>query len=350
MPLTLYKRKGSAFWWLRGTVREQSIRESTGTADRALAEEYRASREAEIYRQALHGEHKQPVTWAAAVVSYLEVKKPKEGTRLRLKRLLPEVAKPCDKIDQAEIDRLAKKLLRPDSSSSTVLREITTPIRAVLNHAARRGWCRPPVFEQAEAGRARTVWLEPAEVDRLSAAASPHLRPLIGFLVCTGARLAEALDLEWSGVMLAHRRIVLRDTKNGRDRIVDLCPRAVGILEGQPHRDGAVFRTHRGEPYADRERLAGGQIKRAWATAVRRAEITKPITPHGLRHTWASWHYAVHRDPLRLCADGDWSSLDLVKRYAHLVPTGLVPAIKAFWEHDTADAGSASASRKGNER
>ena len=37
--------------------------------------------------------------------------------------------------------------------------------------------------------------------------------------------------------------------------------------------------------------------------------------PHGLRHTWASWHYATHRDPLLLRQEGGWSSLAVVERY-----------------------------------
>ncbi|MBD0274489.1 MAG: hypothetical protein ICV73_21460, partial [Acetobacteraceae bacterium] len=55
------------------------------------------------------------------------------------------------------------------------------------------------------------------------------------------------------------------------------------------------------------------------------------VTPHVLRHTWASWHYAVHRDVLLLKAEGDWEDVKLVERYAKLVPEALVPEILAVW-------------------
>jgi hypothetical protein len=62
------------------------------------------------------------------------------------------------------------------------------------------------------------------------------------------------------------------------------------------------------------------------------ARTFRPVhTPHDLRHTWASWHYALHRDLLRLKQDGGWSSVVLVERYAHLVPEGHEDAIRRLW-------------------
>jgi len=38
---------------------------------------------------------------------------------------------------------------------------------------------------------------------------------------------------------------------------------------------------------------------------------------HDLRHTWATWHYAEHRDLIRLQRLGGWKTLSMVTRYAH---------------------------------
>lgn len=237
----------------------------------------------------------------------------------------------CDAIDQGQIDRAADVILRPGYAPATKLREITTPARAVLQWAAARGWCSVPRYERTRASPARTEWLTPDEAEAQIAAAEKHLRPLLTFLYCTGARLAEAIELDWRDVDLPHGHVRLRETKNGRHReLHNLPPRAIAALANQPHRDGPVFRQRRGKPYADRERLAGGQIRKGFAGALRRAGITKAATPHTTRHTWASWHYAVHRDVLLLKRDGDWSSVTQVERYAHLVPDGLAPKIRAF--------------------
>jgi hypothetical protein len=43
-------------------------------------------------------------------------------------------------------------------------------------------------------------------------------------------------------------------------------------------------------------------------------------TPYVLRHTWASWHYAIHKDLVMLEQDGAWEGPAMVRVYAHLMP------------------------------
>jgi len=112
-----------------------------------------------------------------------------------------------------------------------------------------------------------------------------------------------------------------------------LPPRVVVTLANLPHRDENVIRRDDGKPYADRHREGGGQIKTAWKATLRRARLDPELTPHDLRHTWATWHYAVHKDLLLLKVEGDWSSVTLVERYAHLMPAGYADAIQQFLGH-----------------
>jgi integrase len=122
---------------------------------------------------------------------------------------------------------------------------------------------------------------------------------------------------------------------------VALSPRTVAALASLPHREGPVFRTHKGLPYADKDRQEGGQIKHGFRRAVERAGLAH-LTPHDLRHTWASWHYAQHRDLLRLKQEGGWSSVALVERYAHLMPAGFGDSIRDFWGHAIVPSGASS--------
>jgi hypothetical protein len=49
--MSLYKRKGSPFWWVRFTHNRRRIQESAGTAERALAEQYEARLKRELWEQ-----------------------------------------------------------------------------------------------------------------------------------------------------------------------------------------------------------------------------------------------------------------------------------------------------------
>jgi integrase len=340
MPLRVSARPGSRMFWITGTVRGRRIRESAGTDDRALAEEFRAAREAEIYRAAVHGA-RPTVTVAAAAESYLLNAGPHSAATLaRVGRIVREIGARATltEIDQRRIDQIAAALLRPGSGQSTRLREVTTPIRAILTHAARRGWCDAPQLEAPPAPPPRTEWLTPAEADKLEASAAPHMRPLLVFLLGTGARLGEALTLEWPDVDLTHSRARLRLTKSGADRHLDLCPRVVAALEALPHRIGSVFRTRAGHRYQPKRAQGGGQIKTAWASALRRADLaTRRLTPHTCRHTWATWHAAIHRDPQLLRYEGGWASLALVDRYAHLAPRTMAGAMQGWRNRRNAD-------------
>jgi len=199
-------------------------------------------------------------------------------------------------------------------------------------------WCDPPEFETPRVVEARTLVLLPGEAERLVAHAGRHLGPLIETLFCTGMRLAEAVYLDWTDVDLIGGRIIVwaDRTKTGKRRNVLLPSRAIVALANLPHRDGAVFRTDprspgRGQPYAENGGRYGGQIKTAWRGAIRRAGLDRQLGPHSCRHSWASWHYALNKDLLRLQVEGGWSNLALVQRYAHLLPGGQEQAIREFW-------------------
>lgn len=341
--LEVVARAGRTSLYIRGTVRGRRVFESAGTDDPRLAEEYRAAREAEIYRGAVHGTPRQAVTFAVAALSYLEADTRSTATRIAVGRLVKHFgqAHTCDAVNQEALDGAARVICRPGSKPVTVLRQVIAPARAILTHAAARGWCPLPVFQRVKAGARRTEWFTPAEAERLIAGALPYFRPLLTFLFCTGARANEALTLDWRNVDLQNARAVFRETKNGTDRIVDLPPRAVATLAslGGDKARGRVFRTRSGKEYRatnDSARGAyGGQIRAAFRSALKAAGIDRHLTPHHCRHSWATWHYCLSRDPMQLRDDGGWSSISQVERYAKLAPAGTRGAIEAFWSIGT---------------
>lgn len=201
MPLKVISRPGTRILWLSGTVRGQRVRESTGTDDPALAEERRATREAELYRSDIHGV-KASRTFGEAALSYLKRQR-SEDTKQRVRQFLTWLKATkreritCDQVGQELLDKACEKLLRPGAADTTRLREVITPVKAVLRHAAIRGWCRLPVFETVRQGKRRKEWLAPAEAEAIIAASPPHLVPLFEFMFCTGARRGEAIGLRW---------------------------------------------------------------------------------------------------------------------------------------------------------
>jgi integrase len=142
--------------------------------------------------------------------------------------------------------------------------------------------------------------------------------PLLAFLICTGCRRGEAWALDWADVDLtaATARLWADQTKARKGRVVHMPPAAVAALAGLPGRRGPVF--------------DGADPKKAIATASGRSGVAVRGL-HDLRHAWASYHYAMHRDLLALREAGGWASVGQVERYAHLLPAGQQPAIARVW-------------------
>ena len=351
MPLRVRPRQGSATLWITGTIKGRRIRESTGTANPAAAETVRAAREAQLLEDAIFG-RSPTVPFRRAAAAYLSYEPRGISQTRAVDRLVAVLGhRPTRDIGQTDADAARVRLCRADVSPATVVRSIISPLSSVLHFARRRKWCEAPDFDWPRIQDKRPNPLTPAQAEALVVAAAPHLRPIAIFLFCTGARTGEALHLDWQDVDLRGARATFWEgkTKTGKRRVAGLPPRAIATLAALPHRTGHVFRRDDGEPYELRAGN-GGVIRTAWSGACLRAGLpSTPIppregrksgrsrqarpdhTPHDTRHSWASWHYALHRDLLRLKQDGGWASAAEVETYAHLMPEGTESAIRMFW-------------------
>ncbi len=364
MSLKIVKRPGRHFLYVRGTVRGQTVFESTETSDPRQAEGYRIKREAELWERNVHGT-RATVSFAEAVVSYLKAHPATSSTKISVDKILGHFRHtPLDKIDQVALDGAYEKLLGPDVSGATKTRHVLTPLRAILKHAAHRGWCNQPGFELPKIVKTRTEFRTPAQVDALIDNAAAHAKPLFTFLAGCGTRPSEAFELEWEFVDLRGAQCVVGQ-KQGNWRYIEMPPRVIAALAALPHREGRVFRSSSptidkdgniklGDPYRTGESEKGhasGQAKRAFATAARLAgwpgkwrvwtpkrsttekrEWVSRIPLYVLRHSWASWHYCQNKDLLRLQLDGGWKTIEMVTHYAKKMPDTYRPDIINWME------------------
>jgi integrase len=355
MPLIVTRRKDTGALTITGRIKfpdgtSRRVRQTAQSANPKDAAEEAAALQTRLLREAIHGTPRGTETFANAVDSYLETDRRANGDKQRLIRIVAAMGRGVTlaEINQSMINQVKKKLHPNGVAPATISRGVIGPIRVVMNHANEMGWCDRPRFKLPKRTKGRTLYMLPSEVKRLLAASAPHIMPLIIFLVGTGARMAEAIELDWRDVDLVGNRAIFWQTKNGERRDAELPVVVVRALQALPHREGRVFRWQTVTPkragkappkvaeYADRRREYGGHIKRAWKGAIRRAGLDPKLTPHCLRHSWASWHYAIHKDLLKLKQDGCWSSVELVERYAHLLPVGHEDEIHAFlFGHET---------------
>lgn len=323
MSIKAYKRP-SGFYHLRGTYLGVRVDQSAGTRSREHAEILAAKTQDEIFERYVKGPQA-VTTFAEAAADYLTG----GGERRYMKPLIEHFALTrLTEIDQASLDRAAARLY-PNASPATRRRQVYAPFIACWKVAEDAGKAPVRKWKRPEGDKRRLTWLTPAEAETLLAALEPNTRGLVTFYLGAGARATEALDLIWSDVSPAAQQVTFWAdiTKAGRDRTVDLGARVRDSLPQRRGPDDPVFLNSRGEPWH-----AYDAVNLALRRGSQRAGV-RHVSCHVLRHTFATWAYAVTRDLELLMKQGGWASPELAMRYMHGGTDDLAKEVHAHgWE------------------
>jgi len=313
-------------WRIRGTVHGTGVDKSSKTRSRAEAEQIKSAWEKQIFAEVYgFADKQQNHTFAQAAESWIL-----SGGNTLLYHYFDHVVSymgdfALTDLTPGTIDQAAAKLF-PTQKNSTINRGFYALVSVILNHAVGEGWCNPVRLNKRKVKKSRIDWHTPEAIEKLILNAG-HMAPLISFIVGTGARTSEALRLEWKDVSPQGTRVTFWTTKGGLPRSVDLCERTRAALP--PRGVGRVWRKEDGNPWNETSdgRFYGPRqkIKRICA----RNDLAD-VGLHSLRHSWASWQYALESDPLKLQVKGGWASLSMVLNYAHLASPDLADEVQKY--------------------
>jgi len=347
--MPLYKRKN--IWWVDIAVPNgERIRETTGTANKALAQEFHDKLKHELWRIAKLGDRPRR-TWNEAVVRWLKEQSHKAtiGTdKIHLRWLDAHLGgKYLDTINRAMIDRLTDARIAEGVSNASVNRVLEV-LRAILRKSVNEWeWLdRAPQVRMLKEPTRRIRFLTREEAQRLLAVLPEHLADMAAFSLATGLRRSNVTGMEWSQVDVVKRLAWIHpDQAKARKAIpVPLNAEAVLLIRKQIGKHPTHVFSYKGKPIY--------QVStKAWYKALERAGI-EDFRWHDLRHTWASWHVQNGTPLFALQELGGWESPEMVRRYAHLAADHLAPyadrlcALRVV-EPDGNDTNSAQA---GNEK
>lgn len=300
MALNIYKR--GQIWHYRGTVAGRRLRGSTGAADKDIAARIAAEVEARHWKGHLDGPGA-VLTFAQAAILYRAAGK---ATR-HLEPIEDYWRDTLVRDITPGAVRKAAETLYPGCSGATKNRQAIVPTQAIINHAAESELCqririkRFPVETKVKTP-ATWDWIQ-----KFMAVSPPHLASLACFMFLTGARVSEALALEWADVDFEKRTALIRQTKIGAERLAHLPMSLIVALGNIPREDGRnVFRY-----------VAKCSADKSWRAAVKRAGIAS-LSFHSCRHGFATALLHQGVDAVTVAKLGGWKNTQHVfTTYGH---------------------------------
>jgi len=226
----------------------------------------------------------------------------------------------AEDIDTEAVDEWVSDLETSGNSNGTINRKLSA-LSTMLHFAHERGWITSlPLMGRKKEGEGRIRFLVDEEEAKLLATCrvwgKQDEHDLFMFLIDTGARLGEALRLEWSDT--TGGKATFWETKGGQPRTVPLTNRVQEMLR---RRQATGIR----KPFD----LEYGQVRRTWERI--RTHLRMNDDPHWvihiLRHTCAS--RLVQRG-VSLPVVQKWlghKTITMTMRYAHLAPENLMAAV-----------------------
>jgi integrase len=302
MPLKLYKR--GEVWHYRGTVAGRRLRGSTGAASKERAAQIAAEIEDRAWKRRLDGPAA-VLTFAQAAIKYRAA-----GKQTRFLDRIEDYWKDTVVRDITPgAIRDAALALYPNASAATRNRQAIVPMQAVINHAAESELC-PRI--RVKRFKIETKSKIPATLEWINAFMAhckrPHLAGLALFMFLTGARVSEALAVEWDDIDFKAKTVLIKQTKLGNERRANLPQSLIVALANIPRANS-------------RRRVFWYETRNdclmVWRRTAKRAKIA-PLSFHSCRHGFATALLRKGVDVVTVAKLGGWKSVrHVLETYGH---------------------------------
>lgn len=310
-------RDGKTVYFWRGTVPEKQadgtivwrrVERSTKAGTLALAREAARRLEAEYHERA--GRPLQEVadtTFAGAAILYMR----SGGEKRFLTALLPHLGRmPLVDIDQNVMQDIEDRVY-PGRAVSTKNRQLYTPVLSVLNYAAEKKLCPPPLISRPKGHDESPPLKLPGE--DWFAVVLPLLPPKVhaAMLLCTlyGLRISEAIRRTPDNLDPNGWRLTIPKTKNGDPALIRLSKPVIEAIKAYDWRKGPwLFGTN-----------SRSNIARAVKAACRKAGVPAYGTHAIGRHSFSTRALKSGKSLKWLMSAGRWKTASVpMARYGHL--------------------------------
>lgn len=225
-------------------------------------------------------------------------------------------------------------------------------LRSFLRYCAKRGWdtMTADKIELARTRRPQVTFLSGEELTRLASQPDTSTinglrdRAIIELLFSSGLRISELVNLDRDHINLARREFMVRG-KGQKDRPVFISPEAADwikqYLDKRQDNTKPLFIRYSGSKKVDLSgnyhRLTARSVQRIIARYARLAGITKHVSPHTLRHSFATDLLMNGADLRSVQAMLGHSNISTTQIYTHVTDPHLKEIHRKFHRSNNSD-------------
>lgn len=293
MPLELVapgKRKGNAYYIVRGSIDGRRIEVSTKTTDETAARIFKNNLENHLLEDRIPAA-REDVSFRRTAELYFAFKKLKRADEARIQRLVdhidPKGMKPVSKVVQADLVAAAN-VLYPTAKPETKNRWAIKPGAAIIHYAADNKWCGWERVKKFQEGPVLTRASSDATAEtilsalRAKEAATPETNKrvktlerkkqlLILWLFRHWNRISDILRVDWEDLDLQSGlyRMYIGKKRVIREKPID--EEVLAMLDNEPVKSGRLF------PWVNKQNVY------RWLRPLTK-EVGVKFTPHMARH------------------------------------------------------------------
>ena len=215
---------------------------------------------------------------------------------------------------------------RKSARLNTINRSFICPVSLVLNFASAKRLCEKMVINRFKLIERDPLYFTAEEVEKcLQSTSMFQIKLLMVFLIYTGARLQEALNVTWNDIKeitpdsdgTKNYQVNLWENKGDKARIVQIHKNLKEWLNKVNDKGKYIFMWRK----AWDNKKDGEGLYFNWRDMLRQANISFDKTPHKCRHTFATWLRKYANCDLQDLKDiGGWKDSKSVEVYSHIMP------------------------------
>ena len=272
--------------------------ESISTLKEVLQQEVRFKLDASVYETVLIKQPKKPRNISEEnkdvlrlYVKYLKGKRYSESTVKTYFTLLADFIdyiqkKPLNELSNKDVELFIEDVFIPRKLSVSTQRQLISAIKLF------KAFYPECAIDEVRLTRPRkdkilpTVLSKEEVIDLLRCTKNLKHRAVLSMIYSAGLRISELLNLELANIDVDRRQIIVKNAKGRKDRHIILAESFIPLMIN--YITSYVPKKYFVEGAVEGEKYSAESIRSFLKTACKLAHITKKVTPHTLRHSYAT--------------------------------------------------------------